>query len=502
MRSHLATHIRRALLPQQPARELPAEQAAAPAATAGDDRILVVGAGLAGLVVAHRLQGYGAVDIIEGRSRIGGRILSQANCLNTGRVAELGGETFDSDHVASLALAAELGLTVVDLHQQPPLSTIYWFQGQQLTETWLTQELAAVSLADDLKHVAAFRAGAVTPQVVALDRQSIVEYMANRGASPLLQAVVRVAFTIKYGLDAEQQSSLNMLNFFCPGEGFNLFGASDERYYLAGGNGQLVQRLAATLAPQIELDTVLEALQVTPAGRYRVSLRCGSGSCDRSYDRVVLTVPFNLLRHIPLAAPISPQQRLAINSLGYNSPTKVITAHRYRPWVEAGVSGLVYSDRSWQHTWEASDSLAATGAALLVQYPGGHQGQYSSRHPQAQAIEDLEVLFPGLQASRLPGLLSSPWLQDPFSQGAYACYTVGQWTTLHGSEGQHVDHLYFAGEHCSRRYQGYMEGATETGEAVALAILRTLSRPGYHHQQKRLKALETKRRAIIQACSG
>ena len=53
------------------------------------------------------------------------------------------------------------------------------------------------------------------------------------------------------------------------------------------------------------------------------------------------------------------------------------------------------------------------------------------------------------------------WPSHPWTRGSYACYQVGQWTTIGGAEGERVGNLHFAGEHCSLRAQGFMEGGCE-----------------------------------------
>ncbi|HEY9735305.1 MAG TPA: FAD-dependent oxidoreductase, partial [Trichocoleus sp.] len=327
--------------------------------------ILVVGAGLAGLVVAYRLQQAGfAVDLIEGRDRIGGRILSLPNALQTGLVAELGGEVFDSAHTCALGLAAELGLPIVDSFKLLPSEgqATYFFSGRHVSLTELVSHFAAVvsPLQKDLEAVQQFlHTGIATPAVEALDRLSVAEYMASIGASDLLQSVVNVAYTIRYGMDAQEQSCLNLLAFIRPQPGvFHLFGLSDERYFLKGGNDQLTRELARHMASSLETGTLLEALRPLSDGRYRVSLRQGWGRCDRTYERVVLTLPFNLLRRLSLQVDLPPRQRRAINTLGYNSPTKIVTAYRQKRWRNPPQgNGLIFTDLPMQHAWESSGSL-------------------------------------------------------------------------------------------------------------------------------------------------
>lgn len=457
---------------------------------------LVVGAGLAGLVVAYRLQQAGiAVDVIEARDRLGGRICSVPQALGTDLTAELGGEVFDTDHVACLTLAQSLALPLVDLRQQSPAHLVdtYWFGGVSLNPADLQAEFTAL-LQDQASHwqaVRQFIRQPVRTEVIhQLDGQSIPEYLAAVGASAQLIQAVATAYTIKYGVDAAAQSSLNLLCFFrCQQDCEHLFGFSDERYYLQGGNSQLIQALGNTLTAPVQLGTVLEALGEAAAGGYWVTLRQGQTRSDRHYHRVVLTLPFSVLRQLPLRVDLPAQKRQAIQTLGYNSPTKLISAYTHKPWQTHGCNGLVYTDYPFQHCWEASDSLRSAQEALLVAYPGGQAGRaIAQANPTAATqttLQALEGIFPGLtQARKTPESLRSHWLSDPYSQGAYAAYTVGQWSALYGCEGERVGNLFFAGEHCSRIYQGYMEGACETAERVVLEILQDLKVTTAAHRQR------------------
>jgi monoamine oxidase len=191
---------------------------------------------------------------------------------------------------------------------------------------------------------------------------------------------------------------------------------------------------------------------------------------------VILTLPFSGLRRLDLRVTLSAPQRRAIAELGYSTPTKLITAYRQKVWRQQGLNGLAYTDLPMQHCWEASDSLRSANTALLVAYPGGQTGQAIAAQSSEQIAialhRDLSQLFPAIAAHRLtPRLLRSEWLTDPWSAGAYSCYQVGQWTAFYGWEGRRVERLWLAGEHCSRRYQGYMEGACETAERVVAELL-------------------------------
>ncbi|MFE4107214.1 flavin monoamine oxidase family protein [Almyronema epifaneia] len=448
-------------------------------------KTLIVGAGLAGLVVAYRLWQAGIdCEIIEASDRVGGRIHTCFNALGTGLPAELGGEVFDSDHAHCLRLIQELGLPLVDLHQQVPNydEATYFFQGQRLEVAALAADFAPVArqAAADLLQIQPFLQQAqVTEKARALDRLSIMEYLDRLGVAAPLRDVIRVAYTIKYGCEAEEQSSLNFIGFSgTQPNTFALFGHSDERFYLQGGNEQLIHRLAAPLAASIQTVTALEALSALPEGGYCAYLRSGQRAFEKRCDRVVLTIPFSVLRQIPLRVELPERQRQAIAQLGYNHSLKLITACKHRHWQPQ--SALLYSDLPFQHIWETTASLHSPQMGLLTNYTGGQQSlRHLSETPEAQArqlIQQLEQVFPGIQAVHQPqAVLRSDWLTNPYTQGAYTCYRVGQWTQFYGAEGQRTDNLFFAGEHCSSQYQGYMEGACETAERVAAAILQDLS---------------------------
>ncbi len=466
---------------------------------------LIVGAGLAGLVVAHRLRQAGlAVTVVEARDRPGGRVQSIPQALGTAIAAELGGEAFDSDHVAALTLARQLGLPVVDLTTQALSAqdqALAWFGGELLPMDSLLVEWRdrLLAHAEDWQALTqCLTTGSLTPALVHLDRLSIPAYLDRLGCSAPLKALVSTAYGIKYGMEAEAQSCLNVLWFFrTAAHCETLFGRGDERFYIQGGNEQLPQALAASLGDCLHLETALVAVEPGDPG-YRVTLRQGGQDQPDQLvtcDRLVLALPFSVLRHLNLAVDLPEPQRQAIAHLPYNTPTKVITAHPDKPWQSQAPQGMVYSDRPVAHCWEASDSLLTPGPGLLVAYPGGAPGLAVSKAPLETAtqsvLEDLRPLFPGL-APTAPSL-RSPWLTDPHSRGAYAYYGPGDWGRFWGWEGVRSGRLWFAGEHCSRRYQGYMEGACETAEQVALEILQDAASPAATAHRDYLTTLEAQR---------
>ncbi|WAL61529.1 flavin monoamine oxidase family protein [Thermocoleostomius sinensis] len=448
-------------------------------------KVLVVGAGIAGLTVAYRLHQAGVpVEVIEASPRIGGRLRS-AKASGSQSVVELGGEFIDSHHHAVHALAAELGLEMGDLRaaDQGLEPEILYFQGQRISHQWVADEFAPLArqIAQDVGTLSRW---SLTyhdphPDALRLDRLSLAEYLAATPMHPVIEQLIRVAYITEYGLDAESQSCLNLLFLIGAEAGqWSTYGISDERYHVIGGNDQIPRQLADRLHGRIETGTALESISRTATGRYRVSVRSGATSTDRCYDQVVLTVPFTVLRQINLDLELPPVKQAAIAELGYGTSTKLAIPFQERLWRTRYNSTIsIYTDRTFQNTWESARYMTGPDG-WLTDLRGGTAGvQLASGNPQTHAqtlVEDLNVLFPGLTEVKRGQAMRAAWMTEPHALGSYSCYLPGQWSRFGGAEIERVDHLWFAGEHCSIGSQGYMNGACETAEQVAQGILQHL----------------------------
>lgn len=126
---------------------------------------------------------------------------------------------------------------------------------------------------------------------------------------------------------------------------------------------------------------------------------------------------------------------------------------------------------------------------LLTDYTGGsHGGAFRPASPYttskgsektaayaAEFLQQLETVWPGISA-HYNGLatLSYP-TGDPNLRGSYSTYNVGQYTEFAGYEGLPQGRIYFAGEHTSYNFQGFMEGGAESGIRAAREILSVIN---------------------------
>jgi len=454
-----------------------------------DSRVLIVGAGIAGLTTAYRLQQAGiSVDVIEASPRVGGRLKSLSKSLSPGSsssVVELGGEFIDSRHHAVHQLAAELGLELADLRAADAglEPEILYFQEQKISHAWVAQEFMPLAqrIAQDVEKLSRWNLTYhdPNPDALRLDRLSLAEYLAATPIHPVIEQLIRVAYVTEYGLDAGNQSCLNMLFLIGAEAGkWSTYGVSDERYHIVGGNDQIPRQLAKRLQRQVITGTALESIRSMPDGQYRVSWRNDLTSTEQIYHQIVLTLPFTMLRQIEMQVELPPAKQAAIAELGYGTCTKLAIPFQERIWrTRYGSTISVYTDLEFQNTWESS-RYSPGPAGWLTDLRGGNAGaRLGSGSPQTHAnqlVDSLENLFPGIIQVERGAAIRAAWLNDPYAFGSYSCYRPGQWSKFGGAEAERVGNLWFAGEHCSIGSQGYMNGACETAEQVSQSILQEM----------------------------
>ena len=452
-------------------------------------RIAIVGAGVAGLNAAYKLKQAGlTATIFEGASRTGGRMFTAHNLLAEGLATELGGEFIDSTHAEMLALMKEFGLGQIDTAGDESAKLkpeTYFINGRHYTQAQAAREfvpLAAKILEDydamddvvDYKNEGGGRE---------IDRLSMAAYFDRIGAKGWMRELLESAYVTEYGLDVGEQSALNFLFLIGTGDledksACVLLGESDERYKVRGGNQLIVDELAKRVEPQIRTLHRLEALRTSGRG-YTLTFQAEGKAVEETADVVILTIPFTMLREVSLQVELPPIKQRAIKELGYGANAKVLVGFRNRLWEKQGYAGNIYTDEMFQLAW--ANSYLQTGAAGgLTLYSGGRlahdAGKGSPEDAAARLMPGVERAYPGVTRDRNGKVSRFHWPTHPWSKASYSCYTPGQWTTLAGSEGEAVGNLFFAGEHCSYDFQGYMNGGAQSGADAARAVIATVSR--------------------------
>ena len=350
-------------------------------ARAASPRIVVVGAGLAGLACAYQLVSSGVeVTVHEAGTRAGGRCWTRRGDFASGQIVEHGGELIDQHHTAIRHLAQSLGLDLDNLLAAEVNGTeqFNWMGGGPYTYAEATSDMKTIwqQLHSDVSaanYPTLFDSS--TSRGRALDRMSIVDWIERYvpgGRRLWLGSLLEVAYTIEYGGDATEQSSLNMLYLLAYiGQGrMRILGQSNEKYHVRGGNDQIADRLAAALGTRVRLGSRLESIAREADGTWTLRFVQGTRRESVRADRVVMTIPFSILRTLDYSqAGFSARKVQAIRELGVapcpsstcSSPTGSGRARQerrdiLRPGLPEHVGG---------------DAWAAGHEGILVDYTGG-----------------------------------------------------------------------------------------------------------------------------------
>jgi monoamine oxidase len=451
-------------------------------------QVAIVGAGLAGLHAGYRLRQAGVrATIYDAATRVGGRMFTARGQLAGGQLCELGGELIDSGHITMHALARELGLPLDDLTADAAglVADTCRFDGKLVSEAELVAELATIAPQLVADAAAQDRDAAALARLDALSISGWLATVARLPETSVARRLLEVAYTIEFGLPADELSSINLLAMFDATdlEPLRIFGDSDERYHVHGGSDAITTALAERLPDQLALQHTLA--RVAPAGpgtdALALQFDTPSGAIEVTADYVILALPFSTLRTVDLVSlPLPAAKRQVIAELGYGTNAKLMMQFERRVWRELGATGSAYTtDSPLQATWDTS--RGQPGAyGVLTNYTGGARGLAigagTAEERAREVVPWIDAVFPGAEAAYRPGsALRMHWPTHALTRGSYACYRVGQarWA---GLEAEPAGRVHFAGEHTSVEAQGYMEGAAESGARAAREIVAALGR--------------------------
>lgn len=432
-------------------------------------RVLVVGAGFAGLACAHELRAAGYdVTVLEARNRVGGRVLSFRDFV-PGRNAEGGAELIGRNHPTWVAYADRFGLDFLDVSEDAGLEFPIRLRGQRLEPS----EVEAVYEEMDQAYAAMTSdAAGVNPDepwtsagAAAWDAMSTAEWLARVPISGLGKYAVATETAHNNGAALERQSYLGNLAQVAGG-GLEAYWTESEVYRCSGGNQQLAFHLAAAIGEgRIRLNEPVERILVRSGG---VSVITAQGSYEA--DEAVLAVPPSVWGRIAFDPELPDGLR---PQMGIN--TKYLSEVRSRFWLREGLSQYSLSDEESGLTWEATDAQPGPGNVVLTSFTGG---EVSNRLRSLNSAERDDLMGAALEAV-LPGYREErgrtrfmDWPSDPWTRASYSFPAPGEVTRFGPLLQDGLGRLHFAGEHTSYAFVGYMEGALHSGTVLARRIAR------------------------------
>ena len=426
----------------------------------------------------------------------------------TARAAELCGELIDTGHKTILGLARRFNLATVDLLGAEPNGSTdtYRFFGDYYPADEADSDFKAIhaALHRDLS-VASYPTTykISTAEGIALDNMSIYEWIESRvpgGHSSPFGQLLDVAYNIEYGAETTEQSALNLVYLLgYSGAALSLYGQSDERFHIVGGNTLLPIAIRDSIvqsqgASAVRMGWRLSSVKANADGTVALGFDSPDGKQTVTADHVVLCMSFSVLRTLDTAkAGFDPLKKTAITKLGAGRQLEA-AAPVHEPALEHGrpvgtVERLqLRGHRLPEHVGRDSRAAGRDRDPGRLHRRQAWPRRCEPRCPTRQRrtrrwprmrrrfLDQLEPVFPGIKA-RWNGkaTLSNPTL-DPNLLCSYSYWKPGQYHTFSGYEGVRQGNIHFAGEHCSQDFQGYMEGGASEGVRAGSEILADLKK--------------------------
>ncbi|BAY09263.1 flavin monoamine oxidase family protein [Calothrix sp. NIES-2098] len=412
-------------------------------------RVIVVGAGLAGLTVAYELVLAGFdVQIFEARSRVGGRV--QTAFLTAEQYGELGAEFVDDNHTALMSYATQFNLKLEPAITFPS-DLCYYIDGNfQPQKTLTAQQQAALN--DVYQKLDELLEQQADPA------QTLTQWLTANSIAPFACKVVRQQ---SYGLYAADPEAIGVGFFAYSGT------TGDRSLRIQGGSTQLATAFARFLGDRIHLNTPVVRIQQQEQ-TVAVTLNTLQGQVEVFGDWIVVTVPWSVLRHLSIEVPLSQVQREAIARLPYGVSIKTLLQYSHRFWRQLNW-GLVVGDTPYQTVWESTVAQAQE-AGILACTSSGTPSRNVAGHAVELAQQTVSTLYPN--APEAISTATHDWGADPWSQGAYCYFAPSDLKTWRSDLSYSAGRLIFAGEHTAPvEFCGYMEGAIRSGQRAAEQIL-------------------------------
>ena len=427
-------------------------------------RVLVAGGGLAGLTAARSLIDRGAeVHLIESRNRLGGRVWTIRDDGFDGIPLEAGGEFIDGEHEEIRTLCADLGLQLQQILREgfglalDLCGRVQLFKTQQHIWSDFKRALAIEAKAFELSDCDWNSSAASS-----IGRYSLDALLCARQASDDVRAMAQ-GLRGFYLADADQISAL-------PGVELSMQPKDPGHVTLArikGGNDRLVDKLAATKGLKVSLQLEVKRVEHDARG-VSLSIADRNGKlATLKGDYLVMTAPASIVRDLEFAPALPSSLRQALKTLTAGSATKAHLLFDRSWWRKPGHPQAWGSNLDTGAVWEA----AGARPGVLTMLAGGRASKAFRDLLEAGGPQRLVRRLSWLgEPEELRDFRSTTWEMDRFARAGYAVFGPDFKPEWRSAFSRSVGRIAFAGDHTSREWQGYMNGAVESGQRAARDI--------------------------------
>ena len=444
--------------------------------------VVVVGAGLAGLIAARDVIAAGRTAVVlEARDRVGGRLLSVE--IADGKTLDVGGQWVGPTQDRVLALARELGIETFPTHTQG--ENLVELDGElrryragtkpHINEGALADLLQAQSLLDEMALTLPADAPWEAPCAEEWDGQTMWTWIQRNTTTEGGRAVMQLAVEAVWAAHPTDLSLLHVLFYVRAAGGWDQLtgtegGAQQDR--LIGGTQQLALRLAEQLGDAVTLEA--------PVRRITQQSETVSVVSDRgtvSARAAIVAIPPTLCARIAYEPPMPALRDQLTQRIAQGSVIKCMAIYDTPFWRGEGLSGHATSvDGPIKVTFDNTPPDGSPG--VLLGFLEGRQArelaQWTPPDRQTAVLDCFARLF-GSRAQKPRQYLEHVWAQEEWSRGCYgSLMPPGGWVSFGPELRAPIGRIHWAGAETASTWNGYMDGALRSGEAAASNVIAQL----------------------------
>ncbi|TML42765.1 MAG: flavin monoamine oxidase family protein [Actinobacteria bacterium] len=451
-----------------------------------DVDVVVIGAGLAGLVTARDLIRSGLdVAVLEARTRVGGRVLNRV--LSDGTVVEIGGQWVGPTQDRLESLAAELGVATFPTFDDG--ENVLVVRGRQRRYRGAIPRLPRHVLADlgqaqlrldrMARHVP-LEAPWSAPRAKTWDGQTVDTWIRRRMRTRQGRDMFRLGVASVFAAEAAELSLLDFL--FTSHSGglldrlFNVAGGAQERRFV-GGSQVLAEALATRVGESVRLGCPVRGIRHDSES---VTAHADGGVLVRA-RRGVVSIPPALAARVIYDPPLPAGRDQLTQRTPMGSVIKVMAAYDEPFWRADGLTGQATSDRGpVRLTFDNSPPSGSPG--VLLGFMEGDEARQAGRWTEGrrrQAVLECFARAFGPRAGAAREYVEMDWSDEEWTRGCYGAHLPpGTWTQFGPALREPCGRLHWAGTETATVWAGYMDGAVRSGERVAAEVAAALRDQG------------------------